>query len=357
MGCFEDKTKLSDYINNELNPKEANLVREHISSCSNCKAELEYYTKFKAVFKNRPPFTNYEDIQKKTLARAESYHNQTRHVKFIRISMASVAAVLLLFGVWFFYTQQKERTEKIAMAFASLESKDEQTRTKSLHELIALGAYAEAKSAMNERKQIKAECEIIIKSIELINKHNAEGIFRIDPSLVISLASSEKTKWLSTISKRLKEKQELEIEKNSLGRILLDSDESIQLLLAIKQERAEPSEDDLWFYMLALDDLGHYLQRDNRIYAVGALGKLAEKTSGNIFAKIIRKLLERLSDRNAGVVSDVASVIRTNAKNIIEEQLFEEVTSAVKTAYEKEKRSVKHELGQTIIELKLRQEK
>ena len=107
MKCLEIKKLIPDYLENELQPKERQIVARHLEGCSGCQKELEAFEKswaFLAQWESVPPQPDYisrfwtevslrQPWHRKVL---ETFKNYVPRNRFLMPSLATVCLILIM---------------------------------------------------------------------------------------------------------------------------------------------------------------------------------------------------------------------------------------------------------------------
>jgi len=129
MNCEDLQSRLSAYIDGEVSAEEAELIREHLSICSDCAHEEELLCRtsdFLSRWKNlRAP----DGFCEALLAKADDPSFRPRRIiryavrpfadpkAFVKMAFYGAAVLLLCVGVIFFASLPFERTPMVTASF------------------------------------------------------------------------------------------------------------------------------------------------------------------------------------------------------------------------------------------------
>lgn len=108
MGCLDFRKSLSAFLDGELNPREHEQIRIHISQCANCRHEVEKLKEMVGIVRNMPEPEIPAQLWELTRRKLEVNSEEQIKSWIFRIpkwSFVPVAATLLIFLVFFFGSQ------------------------------------------------------------------------------------------------------------------------------------------------------------------------------------------------------------------------------------------------------------
>ena len=237
MDCKEIEGLLIDYIENNLDEKESQIITAHITSCTSCKESLqELQLIFDEIDKDRDELPdaslkrNFEEMlkqEKEATSEAKVVLLQNSSKNHWKTALQIAATIVLVFSAYLYGKQQNSISfsEEIAV----LEKEKVELRQEVTISLIQNESASKRLQAVNYAEEFDQPGDEILKA--LINK------MFYDDHINVRLAAAEAlVKFSDSEMVRKSLINALEIEQDPSMQI-----ELIQILVSIQEKRAIPS--------------------------------------------------------------------------------------------------------------------